>query len=96
MGNCIPSKKHFIFWPIAVLLAIATPVQAAEVIPEVEVAEEIKLYVQVKANQNQKPLENKDSTLVTNRTESHFSLQSDSPSITSKKYLIHCNLTFYD
>lgn len=89
-------KKNILLWPLALLLCISSPVQAVESIQEVEVSEEIKLYAHLKTNQSQKPLDKTFHDLKPVRAVYYIKGEDDPFLLTKKKYLLHCNLTFYE
>ena len=82
-------------WLLVIALSVAFPINALEAAQEVEVLEEVKLYLQIRADQVQKPTKLK-LRLQKFSPENEFENEYDSYELTSKKYLVNCNLIFYD
>lgn len=96
MGVFRLHKKYFLLWPLVLVVGFTTPVQAMESMQEVEVSEEIKLYAHLKTNQNQKPLDKELLQFKPCYSLGYTKSENDRFLLTSKKYLLHCNLTFYE
>jgi len=96
MGTSKHYRKYFLLWPLALLLCIASPVQAVESVQEVEIAEEIKLYAHLKTNQTQKPQEKQTYNFTPRSSAFYINSGNDPFLLTYKKYLFHCNLIFYE
>lgn len=96
MGISTPHRKYFLLWPLALLLCISSPVQAVESVQEVEVSEDIKLYAHLKTNQTQKPLDGPTHYFRPVLLSTYISSEDEPFLRTHKRYLLHCNLTFYE
>jgi len=89
-------RKYILLWPLALLIGLTTPVQAVESVQEVEVSEEIKLYAHLKSNQTQKPFHKASFQFKPHISSEYVSIENDPFVLTHKKYILHCNLTFYE
>ncbi len=87
--------KTILVWLLAMLMAAAHPLESKESVKEIEDTEEVRLYFQVGKHVQQKPKTSPGLVLIPRRSLGPFSIPKEVVLERLAKYLLYCNLIYY-